>query len=151
MGAEFANGDPQTQRSVLGRGDVHDTTEVSEQNPTASDISTKASKPKGDGSEQDQDGSHSDNSSPADRDQNNVGMCAMTPAVRDQNNESVCGVRGMSRDYNKENTRNDHDQKNNKMNGTREECGGKHNAQMTKKTYREALIGEDNAEPCSGF
>ena len=137
--------------TVLGRGDVHGTTEVSEQNPTASDVSTKASEWKGDGSEQDQDGSNSDNSSPAARDQNNMGMCEVTPAVWDQNKKFVCGVHGMSREYNKENTCDDHNQKNNKVNGTREECGGKHNTQMTKMTYREALIGVDNAEPCSDF
>ena len=148
MGAEFANGDSQTQRSVLGRDEVHGTTE---ENPTASDVTMKASEWKGDGSEQDQVGSNSDNSSPAAQDQNNVGMREVTPAVQDQNNEFVCGVRGMSREYNKENTHDDHDQKNNKVNGTHEECGGKHNTQMTKMTYREALIGVDNAEPCSDF
>ena len=75
MGAEFVDGDPQTQRSVLGWGDVHGTTGVSEQNQTASDVSTKASEWKGNGSEQNQDGSRSDNSSPAARNQNNVCVC----------------------------------------------------------------------------
>ena len=136
---------------VLGWGDVHGTTGVSEQNQTASDVSTKASDWKGNGSKQDQDGSRSDNSSPAARNQNNVCVCAVTPAVRDQNNEFVCGLRGMLREYNKENTRDDHDQNNNKETGTRDECGGKHNTQMTKMTYREALVGVDKAEPCSDF
>ena len=133
---------------LLGRGDVHSTTKVSEQNQTASDVSTKASEWKGNGSEQDQDGSRSDNSSPAARDQNNVCVCAVTPAVRDQNNDVA---RDMSREYNKENTCDDHDQKINKVNGTRDERGGKHNTQMTKMTYREALTGVDNAELCSDF
>ena len=114
---------------------------MSEQNQTASDVSTKASKWKGNGSEQDQDGSRSDNSSPVARDQNNVCVCAVTPAVRDQNNEFVCVARDMSREYN---TCDDHDQNINKVNG-------KQNTQMTKMTYREALTGVDNAEPCSDF
>ena len=124
---------------------------MSGQNQTASDVSPKASKWKGNGSEQDQDGSRSDNSSPAARDQNNVCVCAVTPAVRDQNNGFVCVVRDMSREYNKENTCDDHDQNINKVDGTHDECGGKHNTQMTKMTYREALTGVDNAEPCSDF
>ena len=81
-------------------------------------------------------------------------MCGAPTAPRDQNNENACGVRRASRDQNNENTRDeidDHDQNNKKVYGTSEECGGKHNTQVTKMTYREALIGVDNAEPSSDF
>ena len=79
MGAEFADGDPQTQRSVLGKGDSHG--EMSEQNQNAPDISTKASEWKENASEQDQDGSR--------------GVGKVTPAERYQNsqtNQSACAA-----------------------------------------------------------
>ena len=44
MGAEFEDGTPQTQRSVLGHDDTHATTEASKQNQAVSDITTKASR-----------------------------------------------------------------------------------------------------------
>ena len=75
MGAEFEDGDPQTQRSVLGSDDAHATTEASEQNQAAS--------------EQDQD---EINSGPAARDQNDKDVCEVTPAARELNNENVCEV-----------------------------------------------------------
>ena len=43
MGAEFDDGDHQTQRSVLGHDDAHSTTEASEQDEAVSDITTTAS------------------------------------------------------------------------------------------------------------
>ena len=44
MGTEFEDGNPQTQRSVLGHDDTHATMEASEQNQAVSDITMKASR-----------------------------------------------------------------------------------------------------------
>ena len=150
MGAEFADGDPQTQRSVLGKGDVHGTTEVSEQNQNAPDISMKASERKENTSEQNQDGSR--------------GVRKVTPAERYQNSQTsqsasaarceICQTSQSAhddQDQNKRDEHNDQDQNKAKTHETNEERDGKHNTQMTKKTYREALIGLDNTELSSDF
>ena len=71
MGAEFEDGNPQTQRSVLGCDDAHATMDASEQNQAASDITTDASE---------------HNQVASEREQHEI-----TPApARDQNNEFVC-------------------------------------------------------------
>ena len=148
MGAEFDDGNPQTQRTVLGCDDAHTTMNASKQNQAASDVTTDASEHNQVASEREQ---HEITPAPA-QDLNNEFVCGAPTAPRDQNNKNACGVRRASRDQNNENTRDeidDHDQNNKKVYGTSEECGGRHNTQITKMTYREALIGVDNAEPSS--
>ena len=72
MGAEFEDGNHQTQRSVLGHDDAHTTTEASEQDEAVSGITTTAS-----GREQ----------VASNHDQNKI---ISSHAVRDQNHENVC-------------------------------------------------------------
>ena len=98
MGAEFANGDSQTPRSVLDDGDDetqwkgsdHDQ-EASEQNQAASVATTKASEWQQIGPEHGQNEEH---------DQNEINS---GPKLRDQNHESVCGTNAGAREHNKEN------------------------------------------------
>ena len=91
-------------------------------------------------------------------------MGKVTPAERYQNsqtNQSACAVRREicqtsqsahdDQDQNKRDERDDQDQIKAKTHETNEERDGKHNMQMTKKTYREALIGVDNTELSSDF
>ena len=74
MGADFDDGDHQTQRSVLEHYDNHLTTKASEQDKAASDITTMTSGREQDASDHNQDENIS------------------SPAVRDQNHENVCVV-----------------------------------------------------------
>ena len=134
----------------MGCDDAHATMDASEQNQAASDVTTDASEHNQVASEREQ---HEITPAPA-RDQNNEFACEVPAAPRDQKHEDACGVRSASRDQNNENTRDEidgHDQNNKKVYGASEENGGNHNTQMTNMTYREALIGVDNAEPSSDF
>ena len=143
MGAEFDNGDHQTQRSVLGHDNDHLTTEASEQDEAVSDITTTVS-----GCEQ------------VTSDHNHDGNIS-SPAARDQNHENVCVV-GMMKNQNKEEARDgsqDQDQNYEKNYGEKghskrtNEKQGKEIKQTNEKqmTYREALLGLDNSEPSSDF
>ena len=76
MGAEFEDGNPQTQRSVLGCDDAHSTKDASDKNQAASDSTTKASGREQVASNHDQ---HEIISSPAARDQNHENVCDGRP------------------------------------------------------------------------
>ena len=122
MGAEFEDGDPGTQRSVLEyEGDC--------ENKMATEREQHASE----------------------RDQNNENVCEVNITARDQNNENVCEMNATARDQNNENVRDTskaRDQNNEDAYRTKTHSGGKNRKQMT---YREALIGLDNSEPSSDF
>ena len=76
MGAEFEDGDPKTQRSVLEyEGDC--------KNKMASEREQHASK----------------------WDQNSEDVCEVNIPARDQNNENVCEMNATARDQNKHNVR----------------------------------------------
>ena len=156
MGAEFEDRDPQTQRSVLGceaYGEAHETTETSEQNQNDT---TKTSACELGGTEHDQ-------VTPAERYQNRQTSQSACTARRDlcQTGQSACAARREicqtsqsahdDQDQNKQHEHDDQDQNKAKTHKTNEERDGKHNTQMTKKTYREALIGIDNTELSSDF
>ena len=91
-------------------------------------------------------------------------MRKVTPAERYQNSQTSQSASAARReicqtsqsahddqDQNKRDEHNDQDQNKAKTHETNEERDGKHNTQMTKKTYREALIGLDNTELSSDF
>ena len=127
MGAEFADGDHQTQRSVLGCDDEQD--EATDQDEI--------------------------NSGPGARDQNKENVCAKKtksgPAARDQNNENLCAVTPATREQNNENVRDAsgaQDQNNNTTREAKTHSGGKDTKQ---RTYREALIGVGSSESSSDF
>ena len=156
MGAEFEDRDPQTQRSVLGcaaYGEAHETTETSEQ---SQNDTTKTSACELGGTEHDQ-------VTPAERYQNRQTSQSACTARRDicQTGQSACAARREicqtsqsahdDQDQNKQHEHDDQDQNKAKTHKTNEERDGKHNTQMTKKTYREALIGIDNTELSSDF
>ena len=143
MGAEFDDGDHQTQRSVLEHYDDHLTTKASEQDEAVSDITTTASGREQVASNHSQDGNIS------------------SPAAWDQNHENVCVV-GTTKNQNKEEARDgsqDQDQNYEKNYGKKghskrtNEKQGKEIKRMNEKqmTYREALLGLDNSEPSSDF
>ena len=143
MGAEFEDGNHQTQRSVLGHDDAHTTTEASEQDEAVSDITTMAS-----GREQ----------VASDHDQNEI---ISSPVARDQNHENVCVV-GVTGNQNKEEARDgseDQDQnyeKNYGEKGHSKRTNEKQEKQIKatnekQMTYREALLGLDNSEQSSDF
>ena len=127
MGAEFADGDHQTQRSVLGCDDEQD--EATDQDEI--------------------------NSGPCARDQNKKNVCAKKtnsgPAARDQNYENLCAVTPATREQNNENVRDASGAQHQNINTTREaktHSGGKDTKQMT---YREGLIGVGSSESSSDF
>ena len=127
MGTEFADGDHQTQRSVLGCDDEQD--EATDQDninsgPGARDQNKENVRAK------------KTNSGPAARDQNNENLCAVTPTTQEQNNENVRGASGAQ------------DQKNNTTREANTHSGEKDAKQMT---YREALLGVGNSESSSDF
>ena len=122
MGAEFEDGDPKTQRSVLEyEGDC--------KNKMASEREQHASE----------------------RDQNSEDVCEVNIPAQDQNNENVCEMNATARDQNNENVLNmsgAQDQNDEETYETKTHSGGKHTKQMP---YQEALIGLDNSEPSSDF
>ena len=124
----------------------------------------KASEWKENASEQDQDRSRGVRKvTPAERYQNNQTGQSARAARREicQTSQSACAARREicqtsqsahdDQDQNKQDEHDDQDQNKAKTHETNEERNGKHNTQMTKKTYREALIGTDNTEPSSDF
>ena len=143
MGAEFEDGNPQTQRNVLGHDDTHATMEASEQNQAVSDITTKES-----GREQ----------VVSDHDQNEI---ISSPAARDQNHENVCvvGVTGNQNNAEARDGSEDQDQnceKNYGKDGHSKRTNEKQAKQIKgtnekQMTYREAFLGLDNSEPSSDF
>ena len=156
MGADFDDGDRQTQRSVLGHHDDNITVKASEQVQTASDITTTTF-----GHEQ---VVQSENiSSPAEQDQNqeNVRVIGATK------NQHVAEARGGSQDqnYRKNYGQDGHPKRANEKLGREfkraNEKQGKEIKRTNQKpmTYREALLGldnselgsEDNSEPSSDF
>ena len=95
MGAEFEDGNPQTQRSVLGCDDAHATKDASDKNQAASDSTTKASGREQVASNHDQ---HEIISSPAARDQNHENVCVVgVTGDQDQNCEKNYGKDGHSK------------------------------------------------------
>ena len=143
MGAEFEDGNHQTQRSVLGHDGAYSTKEGSEHDQAVSDSTTTASGGEQVASDHDQNGNIS------------------SPAARDQNHENVCGV-GMTRNQNKQEAHDgsqDQDQNYKKNYGegghskrTNEKRGKEIKRTNEKQmTYREALLGLDNSEPSSDF
>ena len=121
MGAEFQDGDPESQRSVLEcEGDC--------ENIMASEREQHAS-------ERDQNSEDVCEVNFPSRDQNNENVCVMDAAAQEQNNENVCDVSG-AQDQNDEMTHK-----------SKTHFGGK----KTKMTYREALTGVDSSELSSDF
>ena len=140
MGAEFEDGNPQTQRSVLGCEDAHATTEASEQNQAVSNNTTKASG-------QEQVASHHDQdemiSSPVARDQNHENVCVVGVTGVENNEEARDGSEDQDQNCEKNYGKNGHSKRTNEkqIKGTKEK----------QVTYREALLGLDNSEPSSDF
>ena len=143
MGAEFEDGNHQTQRSVLGHDGAHSTKEASEQDQVVSDTTTTAS-----GRDQ----------VTSNHDQNEI---ISSPAAWDQNHENVCvvGVKGNqnsqeTRDWNEDQDQNC--EKNYAEDGHSKRTNEKQAKQIKganekQMTYREALLGLDNSEPSSDF
>ena len=143
---------------MLGRGDVHDTTEVSEQNQTASDITTTTF-----GREQvDQ----VDNiSSPAEQDQNHANVRVVGATKTQHEAEARDGSQDQDQNYTKNYGLSGHSKRANEKQGREfkraNEKQGKELKRTNQKqmTYREALLGldnsetssEDNSEPSSDF
>ena len=134
-------------------GEAHETTETSEQ---SQNDTTKTSACELGGTEHDQ-------VTPAERYQNRQTSQSACTARREicQTGQSACAARREicqtsqsahdDQDQNKQHEHDDQDQNKAKTHKTNEERDGKHNTQMTKKTYREALIGIDNTELSSDF
>ena len=127
MGAEFADGDHQTQRSVLGCDDEQD---------EATDPDNINSGPGARDQNKENVRAKKTNSGPVARDQNNENLCAVTPTTQEQNNENVCDASGAQ------------DQKTNTIHEAKTHSGEKDTKQMT---YREALLGVGNSESSSDF
>ena len=124
MGAEFANGDHQTQRSVLGCDDELD--EATDQYNINSGSGAR---------DQNKENvrAKKTNSGPT---ANNENLCGVTPSTREQNNENVHDASGAQ------------DQTNNTTREAKTHSGEKDTKQMT---YREALLGVGNSESSSDF
>ena len=150
MGADFDDGDRQTQRSVLGHHDDNITVKASEQVQTASDITTTTL-----GHEQVDQGENI--SSPAEQDQNHENVRVMGATK----NQHVVKARGGSQDqdqnYRKNYGQDGHPKRANEKQGKEfkraNEKQGKEIKQTKQKsmTYREALLGIDNSESSSDF
>ena len=152
MGAEFANGDPQTHRSVLDDDDDETQLQASEQNKTASDMTRTTL-----GCEQ---AAQADNiASPTEQDQNKENMRENVRVVGATTTQRVAEARVGSQDhdqnFNKNYGQNGHPERANEKQGSEfkraNEKQGKEIKQTNQKqmTYREALLGLDNSEPSS--
>ena len=139
MGAEFANGDSQTPRSVLDDDDDETQLKASDQDQEASESNQEASVVTTKASEQKQNEEH---------DQNEINSGR---GPRDQNHENVCETSAGAWKYNNKNVGDmcktqDHNNKN--ILRITPHSGRKNRKPMT---YREALVGLDNSEPSSDF
>ena len=144
MGVEFANGDPQTHRSVLDDDD-------DETQKGASDQDQKASEQNETASDQDQNGASEQNEIALDEDQNHEKVCKNIAPAREQNSENMCEMSAPAREQNNANMgrmSETQDYNNKNVAETNPRLGGKNTKQMT---YREALVGVDNSDPSSDF
>ena len=152
MGAEFANGDPQTQRSVLDDDDDETQLQASEQNKTASDMTRTMF-----GGEQ---AAQADNTaSPAEHDQNkenmreNVRVVGATTTQREA--EARAGSQDHDQNFSKNYGHNGHPERANEKQGSEFERANEKQGNEIKRTnqkqmtYREALVALDNSEPSS--
>ena len=158
MGADFDDGDRQTQRSVLGHYDDNTTVKASEQVQTASDITTTTF-----GHEQVDQGENI--SSPTEQDQNHENVRVMGATKNQHEAEARGGSQDQDQNYRKNYGQNGHPKRANEKQGREfkraNEKQGKEIKRTNQKpmTYREALLGldnselglEDNSEPSSDF
>ena len=152
MGAEFANGDLQAQRSVLDDDDDETQLQASEQPKTASDMTRTML-----GGEQ---AAQADNTgSPAKHDQNeenmreNVRVVGATTTQREA--EARTGSQDHDQNFYKNYGQNGHPERANEKQGSEFERANEKQGNKIKRTnqkqmtYREALLGVDNSEPSS--
>ena len=163
MGAEFADGDPQTQRSVLDDDDDDATQmQASEQPKTASDMTRTMF-----GGEQA--AQADDTASPPEHDQNEENMrenvCDVGTTTTQREVKARTGSQDHDQNFIKNYGQNGHPERANEKLGCEfERANEKHGnkikrANQKQMTYREALLGldnsgpssEDNSEPSSDF
>ena len=158
MGADFDDGDRQTQRSVLGHHDNNITVKASEQVQTAPSITTTTF-----GHEQvDQSESIS---SPVEQDQNHENVRVMGATKNQHVAEARGGSQDQDQNFRKNYGQNGHPKRANEKQGREFKRANEKQGKETKRTnqkpmtYREALLGlhnseqgsEDNSEPSSDF